>query len=1337
MTNAVKTIHKGRAVSATLLRGLSVGAASILVTTGLMLTFAPPVSASTTVPAGAVVVSNHTGSDSVTGCSSAAYTTIQAGVNAASSGATIYVCAGTYTENVTIDEPLTLDGAEFGQGVQTRAGGESVVSSVSIGTSNVSVDGFSFNGRTSQVSVNSPTTLSGLVIQNNIFNGYGGVGLPTYDAGNITVQKNLFENALASSEAIQIKAATVTGGCNDSQVLDNVFSAATNNGGADVNFSCTNSNSIGATVSGNVSSGDTTGSSFVAFSGVDGGISVTNNTATTTGSTVFFFGNVSGTAVIEGNAFTGGGGNAISIHVGSDVGTSDAVNTGTFTITSNTLTGNLRGVYVSAGALATAASVVIHFNDLSGNSTAGVENDSSVTTVNAIDNWWGSASGPQNATNLNGTASPVTANVNVLPELTAPPVATLDVATDGTDAGNCEVGACATIGYALSQAPVGGTIDVGPGTFDESQLVIWNPVTIVGDGASETTIDVNSANLACQGEAEYFFIQYPVTAVGPSGFCSEPRYDGTSPAQSGAYAINDVTLEGIGGAPTPDLRDYEGLPDNPDLIVSNIPAASTFELNGDTLYASRSIDPNIEGDGSVGAILGGDPNSSTSVTDTTFNGMWQAILAYGYSGSLSVTDSTFENLVPLNMDEAFVLASGLPWTPPPGTSTETFAPEGLLSMNPGSDGGQTGTGMFSVKGSTFTGYDGDGVIAEAGEGYVNRPGGVDGAVIENNTFDLGVASDTLTGTTQPIVIDADQGSTTTSVLISGNSVTTNGIGAEAIALTTASDPSSPGQITTVTIKNNSLTATGAGAIDVALAGISGSGTEGTISDVSLTGNDLLGSGSGIDVNGPTIASVSAIGNYWGDPSGPSGQGPGSGRSVPADIAYANWCTTVTCPSSPSSPLSPSATAGSSPDSATVTWSEPVTDGGRALTGFVVTPFDSNTGQAGSSIPFGPTATSAALTGLTGGDSYTFAVAASNGVATGPSTSSNSVAVVPSVVPTVAPPPTGISSSDLGTPVSGVAANSVTTTVALKLSTGTGAPTATSSIVIPAGALPAGTVVSAYPITNTAPLVAQVPAGQSYVVSLAVTWEALDGSSPTATAPITLTITDAGIVAGDTVYEVTSSGLIVVGTASANGVVSITFTNDPTFVVAAALVSQSPISITSLNGEPGTALSLVTSGGQGTGAVSFTVTNGTAIGCAISGTSLSASSAGTCVVTVTKAADATYLSASSTASVTFRKAKVVPSASPPVARASQMSVVFAFYSSALSNSTRSALIDLSRKLARGASVTIVGYADFDIPLATSRAVAVKKFLQRLVPIKVKIKIVTNLPARKVDVINTAT
>jgi hypothetical protein len=820
------------------------------------------------------------------------------------------------------------------------------------------------------------------------------------------------------------------------------------------------------------------------------------------------------------------------------------------------------------------------------------------------------------------------------------------VAITGVDAGTCGDASspCRTIQYALSQVPVGGTIDVGPGTFDEPQLVLWNPVTIVGDGASETTIDVNSANPACQGEAEYFDIQYPVTAIGSVGFCSEPSYDGTSPPQSGAYAIDDVTLEGIGGAlTTNDPRDYEDLPDNPDLIVSNIPAASTFELSGDSLFASSTIDANIEGDGSVGAILGGDPNSSTSVTDTTFNGMWQAILAYGYSGSLLVTDSTFENLVPLNMDETFVLASGLPWNPPNGSSTETFAPEGLLSMNPGADGGQTGTGMFSVEGSTFTGYAGDGVIAEAGQGYVNRPGGVDGAVIENNTFDLGVASDTLTGTTQPIVIDADQGSTTTSVLISGNTVTTDGTDAEAIALTTAlgapgpPGSSSPGQINTVTISNNSLTATGAGATDVALSGISGSGTEGTISDVSFTGNDLLGNGLGINVSGPTVSSITAEVNYWGNPSGPSGAGPGSGLAVSEDIDYANWCTTTTCPSAPSAPLSPLATAGSSPGSATVSWAEPVTDGGNSLTGFVVVPFDATTGVTGSPVSIGPSATSTTLTGLRGGDRFTFAVSATNDVATGTSATSNPVSVVRSVTPLApAPPPNGVPSTSLGTPTSVNA--SPTAPVTITQSSGG----ASAAVTVPAGALPSGTTVSVYPVVDTAPLVAQVPAGQSYVVSLVVAWQAPDGASPVATAPITMSVSDPGIKAGDKIYEVTTAGLVTVGTATVDGSATITFSNDPTFLIAATIqVAQSALTITTRTGTVGTALTLATSGGSGTGALTFSAVNGTASGCAISGSSLTASSAGTCVVTSTKAADATHLPVSSPPTTITLAAKALP------------------------------------------------------------------------------------------------
>lgn len=42
----------------------------------------------------------------------------------------------------------------------------------------------------------------------------------------------------------------------------------------------------------------------------------------------------------------------------------------------------------------------------------------------------------------------------------------------------------------------------------------------------------------------------------------------------------------------------------------------------------------------------------------------------------------------------------------------------------------------------------------------------------------------------------------------------------------------------------------------------------------------------------------------------------------------------------------------------------------------------------------------------------------------------------------------------------------------------------------------------------------------------------------------------------------------------------------------------------------------TSGGSDTGAVSYVVTNGTATGCAVSGSTLTSSSVGTCFVTAT-------------------------------------------------------------------------------------------------------------------------
>jgi hypothetical protein len=88
----------------------------------------------------------------------------------------------------------------------------------------------------------------------------------------------------------------------------------------------------------------------------------------------------------------------------------------------------------------------------------------------------------------------------------------------------------------------------------------------------------------------------------------------------------------------------------------------------------------------------------------------------------------------------------------------------------------------------------------------------------------------------------------------------------------------------------------------------------------------------------------------------------------------------------------------------------------------------------------------------------------------------------------------------------------------------------------------------------------------------------------------------------------------------------------------ALQSQAALTLTSTSGTYGTALTLATSGGSGAGTVSYTATNGTASGCTVSGSSLSVTSAGTCSVTATKAADSTYSEVSSDAtSVTFAKA----------------------------------------------------------------------------------------------------
>jgi hypothetical protein len=115
-------------------------------------------------------------------------------------------------------------------------------------------------------------------------------------------------------------------------------------------------------------------------------------------------------------------------------------------------------------------------------------------------------------------------------------------------------------------------------------------------------------------------------------------------------------------------------------------------------------------------------------------------------------------------------------------------------------------------------------------------------------------------------------------------------------------------------------------------------------------------------------------------SNPAGSGPPSAQSNPVTPQTAL---------PPAAPTGVSAEAAS--QSARVTWTAPGSDGDSPITGQTVTPYDAGVAQTPTQV--GPSATSATITGLSNGTTYTFKVTATNGVGTSPA-SAPSNAVTP-------------------------------------------------------------------------------------------------------------------------------------------------------------------------------------------------------------------------------------------------------------------------------------------------------------------------------------------------------
>jgi hypothetical protein len=141
-----------------------------------------------------------------------------------------------------------------------------------------------------------------------------------------------------------------------------------------------------------------------------------------------------------------------------------------------------------------------------------------------------------------------------------------------------------------------------------------------------------------------------------------------------------------------------------------------------------------------------------------------------------------------------------------------------------------------------------------------------------------------------------------------------------------------------------------------------------------------------DVSGTsTVASVTGLTN-------------GTTYTFTVQALNPNGAGAVSSPSNAVTPLTavaPSAPSGvvarPASNSARVTWAASASDGDSAITGYTVTPYIGANAQT--PVQAGASATSATVTGLTNGTSYTFKVTATNGVGTSPA-SPASAAIVP-------------------------------------------------------------------------------------------------------------------------------------------------------------------------------------------------------------------------------------------------------------------------------------------------------------------------------------------------------
>lgn|GEM_PF-5199774 len=333
------------------------------------------------------------------------FPTIQAAVNAATTGDTISVAAGTYNESPNITKSVTLQSVG-GRDVTTITlqSGPTYLGSLTVGASNVTISGFTilgFDGGAGLASTNILLNagIDNISITNNRIkvgqigpgsNGDDGLGLvttytenPALFVGNLSVSSNIFEPV--DPVAGGSRAFFINTGVNNFTFSDNAITGKFTRGSY------------------------TQAKNGLVENNIITGVGAAGSRSSGIGTWGYPDPTVWGHTAFSGNTISG-------VQRGINI-----IDTNNVTVSGNNLSGNGTGIWVKHSVEGFAASfdpatISISNNNLSNEDDFGIELFGSFSIdINATQNWWGDASGPAHSLNPGGVGASVSDDVDYSP----------------------------------------------------------------------------------------------------------------------------------------------------------------------------------------------------------------------------------------------------------------------------------------------------------------------------------------------------------------------------------------------------------------------------------------------------------------------------------------------------------------------------------------------------------------------------------------------------------------------------------------------------------------------------------------------------------------------------------------------------------------------------------------------------------------------------------------------------------------------------------------------------------------------------------------------------------